>query len=83
MSFSQFEDPLVIKKVLNHLDAKSAGFASANQLPEPRAPPQARLFQKEPQENVMINAAQEKGWQGALRTDAASLARDIRFTSHL
>ena len=38
------EDPLVIKKILDHLDAKSAALASANQLPEPRAPPQARLF---------------------------------------
>ena len=38
------EDPLVIKKILDHLDAKSMALASANQLPEPRAPPQARLF---------------------------------------
>ncbi|MCH8137214.1 MAG: IS91 family transposase [Proteobacteria bacterium] len=38
------EDPLVIKKILDHLDAKSRALASANQLPEPRAPPQARLF---------------------------------------
>jgi hypothetical protein len=38
------EDPLVIKKILDHLDAKSGALASANQLPEPRAPPQARLF---------------------------------------
>jgi len=38
------EDPLVIKKILDHLDANSGSLASANQLPEPRAPPQARLF---------------------------------------
>jgi hypothetical protein len=38
------EDPLVIKKILDHLDAKSGALASANQLPEPRAPPQAKLF---------------------------------------
>ncbi len=38
------EDPLVIKKILDHLNVKSVAFASANQLPEPRAPPQARLF---------------------------------------
>jgi hypothetical protein len=38
------EDPLVIKKILEHLDAKSGALASANQLPEPRAPPQTRLL---------------------------------------
>jgi ribosomal protein S27E len=38
------EDPLVIKKILDHLDAKSRALASTNQLPEPRAPPQARLL---------------------------------------
>ncbi len=38
------EDPLVIKKILDHWGAKSRALASANQLPEPRAPPQARLF---------------------------------------
>ena len=38
------EDPLVIKKILEHLDAKSMALTSANQLPEPRAPPQAELF---------------------------------------
>jgi hypothetical protein len=43
------EDPLVIKKILvvrhpEHPDAKSGASASANQLPEPRAPPQTRLF---------------------------------------
>jgi hypothetical protein len=38
------EDPLVIEKLLNHMDAKSIALASANQLKEPRAPPQARLF---------------------------------------
>ncbi len=39
------EDPAVIKKILAHLDAKSGAPVSVNQLPEPRAPPQARLFQ--------------------------------------
>ena len=38
------EDPLVIKKILDHLNAKTRALASANQLPEPRAPPQTRLF---------------------------------------
>ena len=38
------EDPSVIKKILEHLDAKSMALTSANQLPEPRAPPQAELF---------------------------------------
>ena len=38
------EDPLVIKKILDHLDGKSGALPSANQLPEPRAPPQAKLF---------------------------------------
>ena len=38
------EDPLVIKKILDHLDTRSLAPASANQLPEPRAPPQASLF---------------------------------------
>ena len=38
------EDPLVIKRILDHLDANSRALASTNQLPEPRAPPQARLF---------------------------------------
>jgi ribosomal protein S27E len=38
------EDPLVIEKILNYIDAKSIAPASANQLKEPRAPPQARLF---------------------------------------
>ena len=35
---------LVIKKILDHWDAKSRALASAHQLPEPRALPQARLF---------------------------------------
>jgi hypothetical protein len=35
---------LVIKKILDHMDAKSRALDCANQLPEPRAPPQARLF---------------------------------------
>ena len=39
------EDPAVIKKILDHLDAKSGAPVSVNQLPEPRAPPQARHFQ--------------------------------------
>ena len=39
------EDPAVIKKILDHLDAKSGAPVWVNQLPEPRAPPQARLFQ--------------------------------------
>jgi hypothetical protein len=38
------EAPSVIKKILDHLDAKSMELTSANQLPEPRAPPQAELF---------------------------------------
>jgi len=38
------EDPLVIKKILNHLDTKPGVLDSTDQLPEPRAPPQARLF---------------------------------------
>jgi hypothetical protein len=38
------EDPSVIKKILDHLEAKSMALTSANQLPELRAPPQAELF---------------------------------------
>ena len=38
------EDPAVINKILAHLDAKSGAPAAVNQLPEPRAPPQAKLF---------------------------------------
>ena len=38
------EDPMVIKKILDHLDAKSGALASVSQLPEPRAPPQAKFF---------------------------------------
>ena len=38
------EDPLVIKKILDHLDAKSRALGSDNQLPEPRALPQVSLF---------------------------------------
>jgi hypothetical protein len=41
---SSIEDPLVIKKILDHLNAKSEACALVNQLPEPRAPPQAKLF---------------------------------------
>ncbi len=37
------EDPLVIKKILTHLDRKDAGGATGR-LPPSRAPPQARLF---------------------------------------
>ena len=39
------EDPLIIKKILAHLDAKSGAPAAVYQLPEPRAPPQAALFE--------------------------------------
>lgn len=42
---ASIEDPLVIKKILDHLDTKLPAPASANQLPEPRAPPQASLFE--------------------------------------
>jgi hypothetical protein len=38
------EDPSIINKILAHLDAKSAPFIVVSQLPEPRAPPQAKLF---------------------------------------
>jgi hypothetical protein len=38
------EDPLIIKKILAHLDAKSGAPTAEYQLPEPRAPPQATLF---------------------------------------
>ena len=41
---ASIEDPNVIKETQDHLDAKSGVLASANQLLEPRAPPQARLF---------------------------------------
>ena len=41
---ASIEDPFVIKKILDHLNAKSGAQASADQLPEPRAPPQTRLF---------------------------------------
>ena len=41
---ASIEDPLVIKKILDHLDTKLPASASANQLPETRAPPQASLF---------------------------------------
>ena len=41
---ASIEDPLVIKKILDHLNAKSEACALVNQLPEPRAPPQAKLF---------------------------------------
>ena len=37
------EDPLVIKKILTHLDSKAAGSA-ARRLPPSRGPPQATLF---------------------------------------
>jgi ribosomal protein S27E len=39
------EDPLIIKKILAHLDANSGAPATVYQLPEPRAPPQATLFE--------------------------------------
>ena len=38
------EDPSVIKKILAHLDAKSGGPTTVNQIPEPRAPPQESLW---------------------------------------
>jgi len=38
------EDPAVIKKILDYLDAKFEASISANQLPEPRVSPQASLF---------------------------------------
>ena len=38
------EDPSIITKILAHLDAKSGAPVAVNQLPEPRAPPQAKLF---------------------------------------
>jgi hypothetical protein len=37
------EDPVVIEKILTHLDRKAAGGA-ARRLPPCRAPPQASLF---------------------------------------
>jgi len=37
------EDPVVIEKILTHLDEKAA-LAGTNLLPEGRAPPQAGLF---------------------------------------
>ncbi|MFT6389607.1 MAG: hypothetical protein ACJAUP_003000 [Cellvibrionaceae bacterium] len=38
------EDPLINKKILAHLDAKSGAPTAVYQLLEPRAPPQATLF---------------------------------------
>ena len=38
------EDPSIINKILAHLDTKSGAPAAVNQLPDPRAPPQAKLF---------------------------------------
>jgi len=38
------EDPSIINKILAHLDAKSGAPAAVNQLPKPRAPPQAKLL---------------------------------------
>ena len=37
------EDPVVIEKILTHLDKKDAS-AAASRLPPSRAPPQAGLF---------------------------------------
>jgi hypothetical protein len=34
---SDIDNPLGIKKILDHPDAKARGFAYANHLPEPRA----------------------------------------------
>ena len=42
---ASIEDPLVIKKILDHLETKFLAPASVNHLPEPRAPPQASLFE--------------------------------------
>jgi len=41
---ASIEDTLVISKILDHLDTKFPAPASASQLPEARAPPQASLF---------------------------------------
>ena len=41
---ASIEDPLVISKILDHLETKFLAPVTANQLPEPRAPPQASLF---------------------------------------
>ena len=38
------EDPLIIKKILEHLEAKSRACTQANKLPEPRASPQVELL---------------------------------------
>jgi len=43
------EDHFIIKKILDHVDAKSSALDSATQLPAPRAPHQARLFDGETQ----------------------------------
>ena len=37
------EDPIVIRKILDHLD-RTEPITGINSLPEPRAPPQAGLF---------------------------------------
>ena len=41
---ASIEDPLVIKRILDHLDTKAVAPVSTNHLPEPRAPPQASFF---------------------------------------
>ena len=41
---ASIEDPLVIKRILDCLNTKFSAPASGKQLPEPRAPPQASLF---------------------------------------
>ena len=41
---ASIEDPLVIKRILDYLNTKFSAPASGKQLPEPRAPPQASLF---------------------------------------
>jgi hypothetical protein len=38
------DDPLVIKSILDYLDAKTGSPTSINRLPEPRASPQAEFF---------------------------------------
>jgi hypothetical protein len=41
---ASIEDPLVIQKILAHLDEKAASVATSMMLPQCRAPPPAGLF---------------------------------------
>ena len=41
---SYIEDPAAIKKILDHLAAKSAAVVVSTHVPEPRAPPLLSLF---------------------------------------